>query len=58
MGDDDLHAGADEMREAHRFDEAALAARMARNVEGCSGPLQVSQFKGGQSSPTRRSTEG
>ncbi len=34
------------------FDEAALAAWMAENVEGFAGPLTVNQFKGGQSNPT------
>ncbi len=38
--------------EAHRFDEAALAAWMGVNVEGYAGPLEVRQFKGGQSNPT------
>jgi aminoglycoside phosphotransferase (APT) family kinase protein len=40
------------VREAHRFDEARLDAWMIDNVEGYSGSLQVSQFKGGQSNPT------
>ena len=40
------------VREAHRFDEAALARWMAANVEGYRGPLAVEQFKGGQSNPT------
>lgn len=38
--------------EAHRFDEAALAGWMAKNVEGYAGPVEVRQFKGGQSNPT------
>jgi aminoglycoside phosphotransferase (APT) family kinase protein len=38
--------------EAHRFDEGALAAWMAANVEGYQGPLQVREFLGGQSNPT------
>ena len=38
--------------EAHRFDEAALAAWMANHVEGYAGPVEVRQFKGGQSNPT------
>lgn len=35
-----------------RFDDAALGAWMAHAVEGFAGPLQVRQFKGGQSNPT------
>jgi aminoglycoside phosphotransferase (APT) family kinase protein len=44
--------GTDEVREAHRFDEAALVAWMRAHVEGFEGPLSVRQFKGGQSNPT------
>lgn len=40
------------VREAHRFDEAALAAYLAANVSGYQGPLTVQQFEGGQSNPT------
>ena len=40
------------VREAHRFDEARLDAWMAKHVDGYTGALQVSQFKGGQSNPT------
>lgn len=36
------------------FDEGALARWMAQHVEGFTGPLSVSQFKGGQSNPTYR----
>ena len=38
--------------EAHRFDEAALAGWMASHVEGYAGPVEVRQFRGGQSNPT------
>jgi aminoglycoside phosphotransferase (APT) family kinase protein len=44
--------GTGTVREAHRFDAAALDRWMAANVEGYAGPLQVEQFKGGQSNPT------
>jgi aminoglycoside phosphotransferase (APT) family kinase protein len=44
--------GTDSVREAHRFDEAALFAWMQAHVEGFEGPLEVRQFKGGQSNPT------
>ncbi|EMD82355.1 phosphotransferase [Pacificimonas flava] len=45
-------SGTQEVREAHRFDEASLERWMTVNVEGFAGPLSVSQFKGGQSNPT------
>jgi aminoglycoside phosphotransferase (APT) family kinase protein len=38
--------------DSHRFDEGALGEWMAANVEGFEGPLEVRQFKGGQSNPT------
>ena len=44
--------GTGAVREAHRFDVAALERWMAREVEGFAGPLRVEQFKGGQSNPT------
>jgi len=40
--------------EALRFDEAVLQHWMEGNVEGFRGPIQVSQFRGGQSNPTYR----
>ena len=46
------NSGTSEVRAAHRFDEAALDAWLAREVEGYAGPLTVEQFKGGQSNPT------
>jgi aminoglycoside phosphotransferase (APT) family kinase protein len=41
-------------REAHRIDEAKLAAWLSANVAGCGGlsSADVRQFKGGQSNPT------
>ncbi len=36
------------------IDEAALGRFMADNVAGFTGPLTISQFKGGQSNPTYR----
>ena len=39
---------------ALRFDEAELEQWMVENVPGFRGPIQVSQFKGGQSNPTYR----
>ena len=45
-------SGTKEVAVSHRFDERALEAWMAANVEGFRGPLEVRQFKGGQSNPT------
>jgi aminoglycoside phosphotransferase (APT) family kinase protein len=45
-------SGTKEVEPRHRFDEGALEAWMRANVEGYSGPLEVRQFKGGQSNPT------
>jgi len=42
------------VREAHRFDEAALARYLSEHVEGFEGPMKVEQFEGGQSNPTFR----
>lgn len=47
-------AGSGAVRDAHRFDEAQLAAWMKKHVDGFHGPLTVEQFKGGQSNPTYR----
>ena len=44
--------GSGEVREAHRFDVGRLEAWMRAEVEGFAGPLEVEQFKGGQSNPT------
>jgi aminoglycoside phosphotransferase (APT) family kinase protein len=46
------NTGVKPVAESHRFDEGKLAEWMAANVEGYAGPLQVRQFKGGQSNPT------
>jgi aminoglycoside phosphotransferase (APT) family kinase protein len=46
------NTGTKEVAESHRFDEAALDRWLAANVEGYAGPLEVRQFKGGQSNPT------
>ena len=47
-----LNTGTKAVAESHRFDEAALARWMEVNVAGYAGPLEVQQFKGGQSNPT------
>lgn len=48
----DTFSGTKPVEERHRFDEAALARWMAAHVDGFAGPLEVRQFKGGQSNPT------
>src|SRR5207248_2433461 len=50
--DDGMIAQTAEVRDAHRFDVAALERYMRDHVEGFAGPLTVSQFRGGQSNPT------
>ncbi len=44
--------GTSEVREAHRFDTERLAQYLRQHVADFSGPIQVEQFKGGQSNPT------
>src|ERR1700680_4907385 len=46
------NTGTKEVAESHRFEESRLADWMVANVEGFEGPLEVRQFKGGQSNPT------
>jgi aminoglycoside phosphotransferase (APT) family kinase protein len=47
-----LNTGTKPVAESHRFDENALRDWMNLHVEGFEGPLEVRQFKGGQSNPT------
>ena len=46
--------GTIDVPERDQLDEAALTAWMEANVEGFSGPIGLSKFKGGQSNPTYR----
>ncbi|MBM3644810.1 MAG: phosphotransferase family protein [Alphaproteobacteria bacterium] len=46
------------VQEKHRFDETRLAAYMQAHVAGFTPPVRVEQFKGGQSNPTYRLTDG
>src|SRR6201986_459759 len=46
------NSGTKQVIESHRFDEAALDRWMQANVAGYAGPLEVRQFKRGQSNPT------
>ncbi|MEO1027725.1 MAG: phosphotransferase family protein [Pseudomonadota bacterium] len=48
----EMFTGTKEVADTHKFDEAKLAAWMEANVEDYEGPLEVRQFKGGQSNPT------
>ncbi len=48
----DLNSGTKPVEERHRIDEGRLEAWLKANVEGYAGPLEVRQFKGGQSNPT------
>ena len=50
--DSDRFSGTTAVQERHRFDADALAAHLRDKLPGFAGPLQVAQFKGGQSNPT------
>src|SRR3954471_15997434 len=45
-------SGTQEVREQHRFDVKRLETYLAERIEGFTTPLEVRQFKGGQSNPT------
>jgi len=45
-------SGTMEVQETHKINFAALKAYMAEHVEGFISPLEVRQFKGGQSNPS------
>ena len=47
-----LNTGTKAVAESHKFDEARLVGWMAAHVAGFAGPLEVRQFRGGQSNPT------
>lgn len=44
--------GTKDIAETHKFDQAKLEEYALAHVEGFQGPLEVRQFKGGQSNPT------
>ncbi len=46
------NTGTKDVADSHKFDQSHLEAWMRDNVEGYAGPLEVRQFKGGQSNPT------
>src|SRR3990167_85062 len=47
-----------EVQEKHRFDEQSLGRFMATHVDGFVPPVRAEQFRGGQSNPTYRLTDG
>jgi len=50
--------GVKPVEERHRIDAARLEEFLKSRIDGFRGPLQVEQFKGGQSNPTYRVTAG
>ena len=52
------YIGTMEVQAKHRFDEASLARYMSAQVPGFVPPVTAEQFKGGQSNPTYRLTDG
>src|SRR5262249_42275919 len=50
--------GTKPVEERHRFDEASLERFMKAQVDDFRGPIEVQQFKGGQSNPTYRVSAG
>ena len=48
----DHFTGTRPVAESHRFDTDALAQYLHAHLPAFAGPLQVEQFKGGQSNPT------
>jgi aminoglycoside phosphotransferase (APT) family kinase protein len=48
------NSGTCDVREGLQFDAGRLEDYMTSHVEGFSGPLEVQQFRGGQSNPTYR----
>ncbi len=50
----DQFVGTRPVEERHRFDTARLEAYLRPRIEGFRGPLEVEQFRGGQSNPTYR----
>src|ERR1700744_1746707 len=48
----EMYAGTKEVAAAHAIDVKKLEAYLADRIEGFQAPLEVRQFKGGQSNPT------
>ncbi|MEQ1649883.1 MAG: phosphotransferase family protein [Hyphomicrobiaceae bacterium] len=51
---DDVFSGVKPVEERHKLDESKLDQWLKANVRDYEGPLEVFQFKGGQSNPTYR----
>src|ERR1700682_5437052 len=49
---EEVFSGTKPVEPKHRLDKGGLANWMSSNIAGYSGPLQVTQFKGGQSNTT------
>ena len=54
----DQFTGVKPVEERHRIDAGRLADFLKQHMEGFRGPIEVEQFKGGQSNPTYRITAG
>jgi aminoglycoside phosphotransferase (APT) family kinase protein len=54
----DQFIGVKPVEERHRIDAGRLEDFLKKNMEGFRGPLEIEQFKGGQSNPTYRITAG
>ena len=54
----DLFIGVKPVEERHRIDAGRLEEYLRKHMEGFRGPLEIEQFKGGQSNPTYRITAG
>ena len=52
------YVGTMDVQEKHRFDEKSLGRFMAAHVDGYVQPVRAEQFRGGQSNPTYRLTDG
>jgi len=48
----DAYTGTKPVAAQHAFDKGALQDYLSRHLDGFAGPLEVEQFKGGQSNPT------
>jgi aminoglycoside phosphotransferase (APT) family kinase protein len=54
----DQFVGTKPVEERHRFDALRLEAYLSERIDGFRGPLEIEQFKGGQSNPTYRISAG
>lgn len=54
----DAFAGTMAVSERNRFDQVKLEAYLRQHIAGFGGPLEVEQFRGGQSNPTFRLSAG